>query len=95
MLGALRVYALRGDVLEQGISNGIMRLQSAGTEAGVHPNGTDCLDKAEPPHTRELRGARARSWSLSELLQGMNLLVLLGRSQEHSWDLGVVHRSLV
>lgn len=80
--------------LSRGYQTGIMRLQSAGTTAGVHRNGTGCLDKAEPTHTGELCGSRARSWSLSELLQGMNLLVLLGRSKEHSWDLGVVHSSL-
>lgn len=80
--------------LSRGYQTGIMRLQSAGTTAGVHRNGTGCLDKAEPPYTGELCGSRARSWSLSELLQGMNLLVLLGRSKEHSCDLGVVHSSL-
>lgn len=80
--------------LSRGYQSGITRLQSAGTTAGVHPNGTGRLDKAEPPHTDELCGSRARPWSLSDLLQGMNLLVLLGRSKEHSWDLGVVHSSL-
>jgi len=80
--------------LSRGYQTGIRRLQSAGTTAGVHLNGTDCPDKAEPPHTGELCGSRARSWSLTELLQGINLLVFLGRSKEHNWDLGVVHSSL-